>query len=271
MAQVALPYGITPINGEIRLLYRPGFESKCSASGEGVDTPLTSATTVAVNSVGSLSYRLKMDGVTAIFDINEDGFGLIEKLPMFEAENSTLVDTQIADSILALIKTSPPGYGIIGKTLRQRSSIDIPNIPNACAAIPEATQKLNVIERRAIGTANINGRSSLIVKSEIEFACIEKDTIKVSINANGWESFDVQSGLQGNSITKMTFKFDNAVTASLMKIQCTVSQSLVNFKINTEASRAVEHRLFEIKSLMEKGLITEEQFNQKRIDIMKLL
>lgn len=270
MAQVALPYGITPINGELRLLFSPGFESKCSGSVEGVDTPLTSTTMVAINSIGSLSYSLNMDGVTAIFDINEDGFRLTDKPPIFKAENSGLVDSKIADLILDSIKVTPPGYGVIGKALRQGSNIEMSKNLNFCGAIQGAVQELKLFKRKAVGIANIDGRSSLIIRSEIEGGCTV-DNIKVSVNLNGWESIDLQSGLQGNSTAKMVFKFDREESATVMKNQCIVSQLSTISKSNNSISKTVEQRLLEIKSLMEKGLITEEQYNQKRIDVLKSL
>ena len=270
MAQVALPSGITPINGEVKLLFSPGFESKCNGSAEGLDAPSTSTTTLGTNAAGSLSYSLNMDGVTAIFEINDVGFGLNNKPPVFKAENSGSVDSKIVDLILNSVKVTPPGHGIIGKALRQESNIAMPKNLNFCDSIPGAAQELKLFKRRAVGIANIEGRSSLIIKSEIEGGCTIEN-IKVSVNLNGWESIDLQSGLQGNSTAKMVLKFDNQESATVLKNQCIVSQLSTSSKTNNFVGKTVEQRLLEIKSLMEKGLITEEQYNQKRIDVLKSL
>jgi hypothetical protein len=40
---------------------------------------------------------------------------------------------------------------------------------------------------------------------------------------------------------------------------------------NNAGAKSVEQRLFELKSLMDKGLITSAQFEQKRIEILNSL
>jgi hypothetical protein len=265
--QTIVPYGVRPLSTDIRLLYRPGFESKCSSIPEGQGDNVETSASLALDSVGQLNYRLRVDNITAIFDINEDGFPSFGKSPVFETNDSTVMDPKIIELIEKLVASVPPGFGVVGKTLRQGGELAAIDI---CKSLPGATSNVNSLKRKVVGTVGINDRSSLIISTNGTVSCNVQGE-KIELGVNGWESFDLQSGLLGSSVAKMTVKLPNETRNWIMKSDCNISKTSINSKATDPTGKTAEQRLLEIKSLMDKGLITKEQYDMKREDIIKLL
>lgn len=270
MAQVSLPYGVTPLNGEIRLLYRPGFESTCSTvNGTDVsDIPLTVKTTLTLDSAGRFNYRFAMDDSTATFDVNADGSGMNLDSMQFANGNSDKNDL-----LANLVKISPPGYGLIGKQLRQGGEIQTIDL---CKNIPEGRSSFfSKVSRSVAGTVVMRGRPSLIISTNIDETCTIGSVGKISFIGGGWETFDLKSGLASDSESNMIVKIPNQADLNMkMKSSCVIldnSHATLNNINSGSTGKSTEQRLIELKSLIDKGLINQEQYEQKRTDILKSL
>jgi len=268
MAEVALPYGITPLNGEVRLLYRPGFEATCTAvnNADPTDTPLTSITSLNFDVNGQFTYSLTMDDGSVTLDVNADGAGIIpNKMKFINKESKS------NDLIANIFRALPPGYGVIGKSLRQSSTV--PTI-DVCESLPGGSSNLfSTKNRKVVGTAVLHGRPSLIIISDFKATCTVNQmgqAAQFTFSGEGWESFDLQSGLNSNSDSRMTIKVENQPEVNMnVASSCVISDTTRSTA--APSVKSLEARLTELKGLVEKGLITQEQYEQKRADILKAL
>jgi hypothetical protein len=90
----------------------------------------------------------------------------------------------------------------------------------------------------------------------------------MAISGYSWESIDLQSGLNSDSGSHMRLKMSNIPDIDMKTVSsCVISDTAQNAA--APSGKSLETRLTELKGLMEKGLITQEQYEQKRTDILK--
>lgn len=268
MAEVALPYGITPLNGEVRLLYRPGFESTCLARNESDpnDKPSETIIKLFLDSTGRFKFEMKMDKFSAVADINYDGSKILDGSFKFATEDQTVND--FFNKFTKDLEKAMIDYSPIGKKLRQNSEVTASNI---CELFPGGKSSFfSSFTRKVSGITQIQGRPSLILKSDINTTCTLDTLGQVAISGSAWESIDLQSGLNSNSGGHILLKVGNTPQIAMN----TVSSCVISDTSQTTANKndkSLEARLTELKGLMDKGLITQEQYEQKRADILKAL
>lgn len=276
-AEVSLPYGITPLNGEIRLLYRPGFESTCISKNDSdpKDVPIESITKLYIDPVGRLKFEIKMDDFSVTADIHHDGSAVARGSLQFRTEDQTtngsipdILKNEFFSKMLSSLEKTHITNSPIGKSLRQNSDLSTGDF---CEVIPGARSSFfSKFKKNVAGIAQIHGRPSLILKSDINTSC-SIDTIgKMEISGYAWESFDLQSGLNSDSGGNMSFKMGSDTGLDMKVVSSCVITDMTQAN-SSNGTKSLEGRLSELKALMEKGLITQEQYEQKRADILKAL
>lgn len=268
MAEATLPYGITPLNGEIRILYRPGFESTCTQRIESDpdDKPSKTVEKLFLDAAGRLKFTTKRDNFSIVGDVNNDGSSITRGSLRVLTEDKAASD--FANKIFKDLEKTFIDYSPIGKSLKQNSDLSSSNF---CEIFSSGSSSFPpTFKRKVYGVAQIHGRPSLILKSDIETTCTLDQIGKMAISGYSWESIDLQSGLNSDSGSLMRLKMSNIPDID-MKI---VSSCVISETAQTTAApsgKSLEARLTELKSLMDKGLITKEQHEQKRADILKAL
>ena len=277
-ADASLPYGIVPLNGEIRLLFKPGFESTCTSKNESDpnDTPTKLTTRLFLDPNGRLKLETKDNDLSIIADINHDGSSVLADSFKFEFKdqrNNSFTEISQNDKALIeqMLKTVGEAYtshSPIGKTLSQGSDLWAKNV---CEMIPGGrTNFLSTFKKRVIGLAQIQGRTSLILQSDVNVSCVVAKIGAMDFSGYAWESYDLQSGLNSDSGGKMLLKMGNDQAVNMNVTTSCVIRATVQDP-STPSAHSVEQRLTELKSLVDKGLISQEQYEEKRADILKAL
>lgn len=269
MAEVSLPYGIAPVNGEIRLLYRPGFESTCILKNESdlKDVPTEAVTKLFLDSLGRMKFEMKMDKFSVTADINHDGSAITRGSLKFITEDQATNEglSEIFKDLENLYIT----YSPVGKPLKQNSDLSASDI---CEMFPGGGRSnfFSTFKRKIYGVVQIHGRPSLILKSDIDTNCTLAKLGQVTISGYSWESFDLQSGLNSDGGGHMLLKMGSDSEVNMnTTTSCVISDTAQ--ATSAPSGKSLETRLMELKALMEKGLISQKQYEQKRADILKAL
>lgn len=268
MAEVALPYGITPLTGEVRVLYRPGFEATCISrdGADPKDTPSETVTKLFLDAAGRLKFTMKMDNFSAVADINNDGSGITRGSLRVLAEDQAASD--FVNKLFKDLEKTFIAYSPIGKSLKQDNDISAPDF---CEMFPGGRSNFfSTFKRKVYGIAQIHGRPSLILKSNIKTTCTLDKVGQIAISGYSWESIDLQSGLNSDGGGQMLLKMGSDPEVNMnVASSCVISDTTRTTAASS--GKSLEARLTELKGLMEKGLITQEQYEQKRADILKAL
>lgn len=268
MADVALPYGITPLNGEVRILYRPGFESTCIEKivTDQDQKPTETVKKLFLDAAERLKFTATIDNVSIVADVNNDGSEIIRGSLRALTEDQTT--SNFVNKIFKDLEKAFIDYSPIGKSLKQNSDLSASNL---CEIFPGGSSSFfSKFKRKVSGVAQIHGRPSLILKSDIETTCTLDKLGQMAISGYSWESIDLQSGLNSDSGSHMRLKMSNIPDIDMKTVSsCVISDTAQNAA--APSGKSLETRLTELKGLMEKGLITQEQYEQKRTDILKAL
>lgn len=266
MAEVSLPYGITPLNGEIRLLFRPGFESTCTSKTEPETETQESVTRLFLDPAGQLKLQMKADTFTLNADVKHDGSEVIMNSFKFDSGDNK-GDKYIAE-IIKGFENLYTTFSPIGKHLQQDSELSAANL---CEIFPGGKSSFfSTFKRKVSGIVQIHGRPSLILKSDIKTSCTIDKLGQIAISGYAWESFDLQSGISSDSGSQMLLKIGSNPEVNMKTVSsCVITDTTQAIAI--PGGKSLEGRLVELKTLMEKGLITHEQYEQKRNDILKSL
>lgn len=273
MAEASLPYGITPLNGEIRLLFRPGFESTCMARDESdpKEVPSESVTKLFLDASGRLKFQTKMDKFTVLADVNHDGSAVLQdsfKFDFGDQINNEAIANEFIGKMLKNLGKAYIAYSPIGKSLQQGGDLSATDL---CEMFPGGRSSFfSTFKKKVSGLAQIHGRPSLILKSDIKTSCTLDKLGQMEISGYAWESFDLQSGLNSDGGGYILLKMGSNPEVNMkMVTSCVISEAAQATAV--PSGKSLEGRLVELKALMEKGLITQEQYEQKRTDILKSL
>lgn len=296
-AQQAIPSSTVPLNGEVMVRYAPTFEARCTAnkyekkSGDffGERKTETSTSSIYEDSPGATKYSVisEMAGnyLRMSFDVEADGSGFSpteadlhvrssEGAPwvnVYDIQGSEKEDLIKVKQFLTDVVKNSGSYSWVGKPLRQGSVVS----GDMCAIFPGGRAKSSLGMFAVVGTAAVQGRDSIIISGSQNLACTFLGQ-ELKIDVKGWYALDIQSGLLAAqsfvSRGTMTSKGDWASTEDL---QCSINgvptkKDRATVSV-TPDSKSVEQRLTELKSLLDKGLITQEQFEKKRLEIIKTL
>ncbi len=293
LAQSPLPPGTAPFSGEITVRYTPTFESHCTVKkhekkpGEFFGSLETTSVTGGVfeDSQGVLKLSSVADTgalyMRLLITLKEDGSGFASNelelqvgRPGLTAEDKKslpiITDPRIKELMFNTIKIG------LGRTvefpLRLGSDMSMTDV---CKIFPQGRTTTKAGRYEVIGTAAIRGRESIIYDGEETFTCTLADK-QFTMQMKGWEAIDRQSGLlAGLSQAVVMTEQGGNVTTSTEDRECVISGSLTRtpkaISPGSSGVKSIEQRLIELKTLMDKGLISQEQYEQKRVEILKAL
>jgi hypothetical protein len=293
IAQEPLPSSVSPVTGEITIRYTPKFESRCVSKtyqrkdGEffGTHSSQVGEYSVFEESPGvvklSLGTKMGANNLRVITGVNDDRSGFAATEPEFQSDIQMSPDDQkqLPQMKAFLFKTMKAAMGIgVGIPLRQDSNISI----ELCDVIPGVREQSRSGNYSLIGTSSIKGRESVIFSGEKYAECVVRENqgmLRIGellkFRIKGWQAIDRQSGLPSDHsfATVMTIGEGSMTTTDDKKCEITGAPSLASQGSNSVTSgiRNSEQRLIELKSLLDKGLITREHFEKKRAEILEAL
>lgn len=289
LAQQPLPPNIIPLNGEVILRLTPKHAARCTAkknetkAGEFFGTRSTDFSTVEIfeETPGTLKLSFVVGDAINYFrilaDVKPDGSGLLLTTPEIQTNiQPSEKDRQQFEAVKQILMKIPKmGSFAIGVPLRQGIAV---SLGDTCQLLPGASGT----EKRSggysvLGKTTVMGRESIILGGEESVSCFLPGT-SLNMHIKGWWAIDRQSGVSAASSTfstaSVTGKSGEATTSE--DRECVVTgevsssakgQSPGVGKMSTPASS--EQRLLELKLLLDKGLISKEQYEQKSTEILK--
>ena len=286
-AQQPLPKSLEPLIGHVIISYSPTFDSRCttktyekkSSDLFGSRTTFKNNYSIYEDGTGALKYAGGGEYeagkfVRVIFDLKPGGIGFGPVPPIFETNQELTADAKTA--VQALLENALKNggtAGFLGKPLTQGLSIT----PDFCQIFSMGIEQGGSGGRTVVGSAFIEGRKSLVLDGGRSFKCIPTNGIgEFNMKYNGWEAIDMQSGLPiASSVVFEEMKSSGGTVRLTSDTQCLVSgappKTQQPASSSTLTPKTIELRLLELKALLEKGLITQEQFEQKRTEIVKAL
>lgn len=301
-AQQPLPSGTAPLIGETIVRYAPTFEARCTIkkfekkAGEFFGERTTERLTASIyeESPRLLKYSMAVEAAgnyfRMIFGLESDGSGFATTEPAFHVKQSEFDPWLSIDDITGKEKEAfvlfrqflrtamqkGSSYTGIGKPLRQGSIVSA----DMCGVFPQGKTNSASGAFTVVGTTVVQGRKNLIISGGQNLACTFADQ-EIKMEIKGWYAVDMQSGLLGaQSLVGSTVVPSKGSATSTDDRECVITQPLAQVIVQLPAkteppaaaasdSKSVEQRLTELKSLLGKGLITREQFEQKRAEIVK--
>ena len=214
-----------------------------------------------------------------VFGLTEDGSGLSSEEPLLESDKhlSSAERESFPQLMNAKMSTFKRAFEtVVGRRLLQGS-----NIRNEmCELLPQAKAIDPTGSFAVLGVASIKGRESIVIGGEQGETCVLPNG-RFTMRVKGWFAYDRQSGLPSNQSLAMETAVPTGLISGTEDRDCTVTGAPVPVPAPVAGASAQmsqnptqktsEQRLTELKSLLEKGLITQEQFEQKRAEILKAL
>jgi hypothetical protein len=167
----------------------------------------------------------------------------------------------------AVNKLGIPYGWLVNKPLQNGMILQSPDV---CKVMGQAL-KINFsnakIEggNRVIGIGMVAGNESIILSTDETIVCSVAN-MDIQIKQKGWIAFDRRSGLQTGNAKLGSLTLNDDVFNTEENAVCEA------IGVAAESSTpSAEKRLKELKSLLEKNLISKEIYDQKTIEILKNL
>lgn len=296
LAVEKIPTNLTPIINEITLLNIPTHQAICvqktreKNSNEFFAKNKTSNHTITLSQSLNKKYKYNMntdiDGysIDVYADINGDGSGFSDIVPKIQFNNLSSTDEKeiekfqaIFEPILSSVLRKSITNQFIGKPLRQQLVFET-KFCDAFNEFPLITMKSKLEKFSVKGISLMNARESVVFEgtSRCELKLDTKDLVS---NSSMWFAIDKVSGLESERHTSSIITFNGVTTTSDEDVTCLISgaPSLLaevspqntNTALKSENNISATQKLTELKTLLDKNLITKEMFEKKRIEIMK--
>jgi hypothetical protein len=284
MAQRSIPSDVLPFSGSITIKYIPNFKSQCSVKSTekkkgnlfGTSRQYNTTTEVyrtpegkikiSVNSSGAFAEGVgSNDFLKLIYSVQESG-DLDGNEPIFQTSlNYTPEEKEMMKN--AVNKLGIPYGWLVNKPLQNGMILQSPDV---CKVMGQAL-KINFsnakIEggNRVIGIGMVAGNESIILSTDETIVCSVAN-MDIQIKQKGWIAFDRRSGLQTGNAKLGSLTLNDDVFNTEENAVCEA------IGVAAESSTpSAEKRLKELKSLLEKNLISKEIYDQKTIEILKNL
>lgn len=292
IAQQALPAGIVPLAGEMILRLTPKHASRCTNKknekkpGEFFGTRSTTMATSEIfeEAPGNLKYQIiagdALNYLRVTADVKQDGSGLSSTTPEFQTNMEVPEKDRWQFEAVKQIFTKAIESGVsrIGKPLRQ--GIVVEDVEAVCKIFPGSSgaEKMSG-GYRVLGTTFERGRENIVLGGERSVSCRMPGTLW-HMHEKGWVAIDRLSGLVAGSSSWASLNVDgqSGTGESTDDMECIVTGEVIRAAKsksppleNTSTPGSSEQRLLELKLLLDKGLITKEQYEQKSTEILKTL
>jgi hypothetical protein len=284
MAQRSIPTDVLPFSGSITIKYKPTFKSQCSVKVTekkkenlfGTSRRYNTTTEVYRTPEGRIKIASNLSGaamegmgsndyIKLIYSVQEsgdlDGDDLIFQTNLkFTPEEKEMLKNSVN-------KLGIPYGWLVNKPLQNGMILQSPDL---CKAFGQAfkTNSTNAkIEggNRVIGIETVAGNESIILGVDETIFCSVAN-MGIQLKQKGWIAFDRRSGLQTGSAKLGTTTLNSDVFTIEENTVCEVTGAAAE-----PSTPSAEKRLKELKSLLEKNLISKEIYENKAIEILKNL
>jgi hypothetical protein len=275
-----LPRNIFPLSGEVTLRLTPSFEARCTKkkyerkAGQIFGVRSEQVTTKRVFEKSSSQLQMSVheawgaDYMQMTVDLSADGSAFMGT-PM-DFQTSLQGDKSIVEAMFGRMFPGRP-WGI-GTPLRQGTVLTITDM---CKMGPNGRIQKSSGGFAVIGTSDIRGRQSIVLNGEGSLTC-DWDGLLLDFRFKGWTTMDLQSGLENGGSLDMSVQNNRepGTATNSEDAECIVSGALANAsrlpqQLPSGRPNTVEQRLLELKSLLDKGLISKEQYEQKSNEVLK--
>jgi hypothetical protein len=213
-------------------------------------------------------------------DVKPDGSGFSSTTPEFKTNMEVPEKDrwQLEAAKEMFTKALESGVSAIGKPLRQGS------VEGAAEVVCKFFPGSSGVEKmsggyRVLGTTFERGRENIVFGGERSVSCRMPGTLW-HMHEKGWDAIDRLSGLVAGRSSRAILSVDGlSGTGDVTEdTECVVTGEVVRalkgnspLLENTSTPGSSEQRLLELKSLLDKGLITKEQYEKKSAEILKTL
>jgi len=268
LAQAELPTPISPINGEIFIRYVAGHESICVANSSGDKT----TTRVTKDSSGALKLMSEIDtngnSLQITMGLNASGTGFSSTEPQFQSKQ-TLPEPVLKFLKAALINASKKSNYALGVPLWQNKSVAVAE--DMCSLFPQLKPRFHSGNFKIIGATLLHGRETILFRGEETISCQLPDGQTFEIHMKGWKGVDRLSGLDSNSSISLITNGSSEEKNTNTDCEITMDNAQAIVPLGSSTTKSAERRLTELKSLLDKGLISQEQYEKKRTEILTTL
>lgn len=284
MAQRSMPSDISPFNGIIAIKYTPSYKSQCSVKSTekkkgdffGTSRQYNLTSEVFRTSDGELNISLNTSGAFAegaglndylklIYSVRESGLANGGE-PIFQTNlKLTPGDRDVLKN--SLTKTGIPNGWLVNKQLQNGMVLQTPDL---CSVMGKSFN-INFTNakfeggNRVMGIGMVSGNESIFFATDESIVCSIANS-NIQFKNKGWFAIDRRSGLRtGNSMLSTITTNEGIFTAEENHV-CEVTGASAE-----SLPSSAENRLKELKSLLDKNLISKEIYDQKTIEILKNL
>lgn len=285
---------VKPLSGELVLRLNPASTSSCTTTtDERLDGQVSarsvtkSATRISEKTLGNPVLTLLTDdpvadsvrmqaqinvGRTKVNKIlsleirkpNQKNWVDVDSLEGKDAEEPQRMKTSIGKLMENFSEASQ-----LGRPLKSGmpSGMDIGDV---CSALTGASKGKSSGGFTVLGIGLIKGREALISEGALALQCNLSHS-SVSIEVQGWQAIDIGSGLQSGGYLKSKVDLESGQSFTKeLQMDCLVSSDSSPATPSSDSTDA-RRRLSELKDLFERGLITNDQYEYKRNEIVKSL
>ena len=285
---------VRPVSGDLVLRLNPTSTSSCTTTTDerkdgqaAARSVTTSTTTIGEKTLGNPVLTLLMDdpvedsmrmeaqvnvGRTKLNKIlsleirkpNQKNWVNVDSLSGKDAEGAQWMKTFFGKHLDGFSEVSQ-----LGRPLKSGMLIG-KDIGDVCSALPGGSKGKSSGGYTVLGIGLVKGREALISEGVLKLQC-KFSQGSFSIEVQGWQATDIGSGLQSGGYSKSKADFGPGPSStSEEQIDCLVSSDSSPASPSSDSTDA-RRRLSELKDLFERGLITNDQYEFKRSEIVKAL
>ena len=165
-----------------------------------------------------------------------------------------------------LTKNSTTLFGM-GEPLRQGTRVS----SVACSLFPGGIERSSSGGYVVAGVSQIRGRRSIVMSGKQDVTCLS-DMGTFKVNVKGWHAIDELSGIPIASSLVGEVLTPQGSISSTEDMECSISGNPTKQQgpaLSGRSQQSAEQRLTELRSLLEKGLITQPQCEANRQEILK--
>jgi len=277
-----LPSDLALITDPITLYLTSPAVSTCKQYVGSDENSLVSAeslvTALKMDNFGKKKFSFQSsEGNELIFEVASSGKELLPNLAIKSGDSYQQISPNDLNSVKPEVKAM---FDTIRKFFNSRLGVPIRQgdklqIPNLCDAIggKDSSSYTRPSFFTWTGLASSMGREVLVASGDVPISC---SIAGVTFEGRfaGWYSYDTASALDAGSFEHGVFQGNNIGKVQYVKrMDCTL-QNISNSgqsKLQNPSSKNLQDRLSQLKGLLENRLITQDEYDRKRTEILNSL